>query len=94
MRYFFKKKISKHPTPTPLTFPKPSTKGLVAELTPPHVQSAWGFNREWVRAVGLAACCNYFSKIFFFFFMELEYHGKLEYPKSGRFLHIFETVVD
>ena len=23
MRYFFKKKISKHPTPTPLTFPKP-----------------------------------------------------------------------
>ena len=46
MRYFFKKKISKHPTPTPLTFPKPSTKGLVVELTPPHVQSAWGFKRE------------------------------------------------
>ena len=32
-------------------------------------------------------------------FIELEYHGKLEfpkleYPKSGRFLHIFKTVVD
>ena len=67
MRYFFKKKISKHPTPTPLTFPKPSTKGLVAELTPPHVQSAWGFKREWVRAAGLAACCNYFSKFLFLF---------------------------
>ena len=31
--------------------------------------------------------------------MVLEYHGKLdfaklEYPKSDRFLHIFETVVD
>ena len=102
MRYFFKKKISKHPTPTPLTFPKPSTKGLVAELTPPHVQSAWGFKREWVQAAGLAACCNYFSNFFFyflFFFMELEYHGKLEfpkleYPKSGRFLHISETMVN
>ena len=34
-----------------------------------------------------------------FEFIKLEYHGKLEfpkleYPKSGRFLHIFETVVD
>ena len=32
-------------------------------------------------------------------FMELEYHGKLEffkieYPKSGRSLHISETVID
>ena len=32
-------------------------------------------------------------------FMELEYHGKLEfheleYPKRGRLLHIFEIVVD
>ena len=62
MRYFFKKKISKHPTPTPLTFPKPSTKGLVAELTPPHVQSAWGSRRERVRVTGLVACYNYFSK--------------------------------
>ena len=59
MRYFFKKKISKHPTPTPLTFPKPSTKGLVVELTPPHVQSAWGFMGEKVRAARLAVYCNY-----------------------------------
>jgi len=26
--------------------------------------------------------------------MELEYHEKLEYPKSGRFPHIFETMVN
>ena len=31
--------------------------------------------------------------------MKLEYHGKLDfaklkYPKSGRFLYIFETVID
>ena len=26
--------------------------------------------------------------------MELEYYRKLEYPKSGRFLHIFEIMVD
>ena len=37
-------------------------KGLVAELTPLHVQSAWGFRGEMVRAAGLAACCNSFSK--------------------------------
>ena len=32
---------------------------LVAELTPPHAQSAWGSRGEMVRVVGLAACCNY-----------------------------------
>ena len=37
-------------------------KGLVAELTHPHVQSAWGSRGERVRVAGLAACCNYFSK--------------------------------
>ena len=37
-------------------------KGLVAELAPPHVQSAWGFMRERVRAAELTACCNYLSK--------------------------------
>ena len=35
---------------------------LVAKLAPPHAQSAWEFRGERVRAVGLAACCNYFSK--------------------------------
>ena len=39
-----------------------SAKGLVAELTPPHAQSACGFRGERVRTVGLATCCNYFSK--------------------------------
>ena len=37
-------------------------KGLVTELAPPHVQSAWGSREERIRVVGLAACCNYFSK--------------------------------
>ena len=37
-------------------------KGLVAKLTPPHVQSAWRSTREMVRAAGLTACCNYLSK--------------------------------
>ena len=37
-------------------------KGLVIELTPPHTQSAWRSRRKRVRAAGLAACCNYFSK--------------------------------
>ena len=37
-------------------------KGLVAELTPPHVQSSWGFRGKMVRTTGLAACCNYLSK--------------------------------
>ena len=40
----------------------PIAKGLVAELTLPHIQSAWGFRGERVRAAGLAACYNYFSK--------------------------------
>ena len=39
-----------------------SAKSLVAELAPPHAQSAWGSRGERVRATGLAACCNYFSK--------------------------------
>ena len=37
-------------------------KGLVAELTLPHIQSTWGFRGERVRAAGLAASWNYFSK--------------------------------
>jgi len=37
-------------------------KGLVAELTYSHAQSAWGSRGERVRAAGLAACCNYFKK--------------------------------
>ena len=37
-------------------------KGLVAELAPPHVQSAWGPRGERIRVAGLAACFNYFSK--------------------------------
>ena len=37
-------------------------KGLVAELAPPHAQSAWGSKKERVRTVGLAARCNYLSK--------------------------------
>ena len=39
-----------------------SSKGLVAELTSPHVQSTWGFRGKRVRAAGLATRCNYFSK--------------------------------
>jgi len=35
---------------------------------------------------------GYFFKIIEF--MELECHGKLKYPKIGKFLYIFETVVD
>lgn len=37
-------------------------KGLVIELTPPHVQSARESKEERVRAVRLASCCDYFSK--------------------------------
>ena len=37
-------------------------KVLVAELAPPHAQSAWGFRRERVRAAGLATSCNYLLK--------------------------------
>ena len=39
-----------------------SSKGLVAELTSPHVQSTWGFRGKRVRVAGLATRCNYFSK--------------------------------
>ena len=39
-----------------------SAKGLVVELAPPHIQSAWGFRGKRVRAAGLVTCCNYFSK--------------------------------
>ena len=35
---------------------------LVAKLAPPHAQSAWGSKGERVRAAGLAAYCNYYSK--------------------------------
>ena len=41
---------------------KIGAKNLVAELAPPHVQSAWGSRGERVRAVELAACYNYFPK--------------------------------
>ena len=34
-------------------------KVLVAELEPPHAQSAWGFRGERVRGARLAACYNY-----------------------------------
>ena len=34
----------------------------MAELASPHTQSVWGFRREMVQTVELAACCNYFSK--------------------------------
>lgn len=37
-------------------------KGFVAELATLHVQSAWEFRGERVRAVGLVVCCNDFSK--------------------------------
>ena len=36
--------------------------GLVVELTPLHVQSAWGSRRERVQVVELTAYCNYLSK--------------------------------
>ena len=39
-----------------------TVKSLVAELTYLHTQSVWGFRKEMIQAVGLAACCNYFSK--------------------------------
>ena len=38
------------------------TKGLVTELAPPHVQSAWGSKGERIQAAGLTTCCNNFSK--------------------------------
>ena len=41
---------------------KSLAKGLVAELTLLHIQSAWGSREERVRTAGLAACYNYFSK--------------------------------
>ena len=37
-------------------------KGLVAELVPPYVQSAWRSREERVRAARLVTCCNYFSR--------------------------------
>ena len=37
-------------------------KGIVADLAPPHAQSAWGSRLERVRVAGLAVCCNYLSK--------------------------------
>ena len=37
-------------------------KGLVVELVPPHVQSAWRSREERVRAAKLVTCCNYFSR--------------------------------
>ena len=37
-------------------------KGLVVELVPPHVQSAWRSREERVRAARLVTCCNYFSR--------------------------------
>ena len=37
-------------------------KGLVAELTSPHIQIVWGSRGENFGVVGLASYCNYFSK--------------------------------
>ena len=37
-------------------------KGLVAKLTAPHAQSAWGSRGERIRTAGLAAYYNYHSK--------------------------------
>ena len=37
-------------------------KMLVAELAPPHAQSAWGLRGERVWVSGLAVYCNYLSK--------------------------------
>ena len=34
-------------------------KGFVAELAPPHVQSAWRSSGKKIQVVGLTACCNY-----------------------------------
>ena len=38
------------------------TKGLVAELAPPHAQSTWKSRGERVRVMRLGAGCNYLSK--------------------------------
>ena len=38
-------------------------KGFVAELSPPHAQSAWGFRGERIQAAGLAVCYNYLSSL-------------------------------
>ena len=48
------------------------TKGLVVELAPPHVQSAWGSRGERVRVAGLVAYCNYFSKKKKIVFLKME----------------------
>ena len=37
-------------------------KGLVVELVPPYVQSAWRSREERVWAARLVTCCNYFSR--------------------------------
>ena len=37
-------------------------KGLIAELTPPHAQSAWRFMEERVWFVKLTVYCNYLFK--------------------------------
>ena len=34
-------------------------KGLVAELAPPHAQSALGLRGKMVQVMGLEACCNH-----------------------------------
>ena len=39
-----------------------TVKGLVAKLTPPHVQSTWAFRGERVRVMRVVAYCNYLSK--------------------------------
>ena len=38
-------------------------KGFVAELSPPHAQSAWGFRGERIQTAGLAVCYNYLSSL-------------------------------
>ena len=53
-------------------------KGLVAKLAPPHAQNAWGSRGENVRVVGLAVCCNYFSKKKKKSFMSVKFGKKFE----------------
>ena len=42
-----------------LRFIMSNAKGLVAELAPPHAQSAWDSRGGRVQAARLAVCCNY-----------------------------------
>jgi len=66
----------------------------------------YGFTGFWVLEFGefefsivLEFHKKFYSKFEGYFFKELEYHRKLEFPKleyskSSRFLHFFKIVVD